>query len=161
MPEQYYPEEQQQQVVEQQPQPYQHPNLPSPPEDDFFRYRIDGADILEQIEHQLKGEVFDAQQNKYIPKFDVWINDEGINKVLHVIYTCGINKNTFLGNLTKEEIMNETGFHGKAITGPLSSSTQVQKNKIDWIIRRRPDKRWELNEQHKSKIMQTLKTYGL
>lgn len=79
-------------------------NLPPPPEEDFFRYRIEGTDILEEIEHQLKGEVFDPQRNIYIEKFDRWINDEGINKVLHIIYSCGINKNIFLGNLLKEEI---------------------------------------------------------
>lgn len=85
------------------------PSLPAPipsnPDDDFFRFRIDGSDILEDIKHQLKGEAFISATNTYEEMFDRWINDEGINKVLHVIYACGINKNTFLGNLTKDEIL--------------------------------------------------------
>lgn len=79
--------------------------LPSGPDDDFFKYRIDGTDILEDIKNQLEGKVFDYTKNKYVKKFDRWINDEGINKVLHVIYACGINKNTFLGNLDREQIL--------------------------------------------------------
>ena len=79
--------------------------IPGPPEEDFFKFRIDGSDILEDIEHQLKGETINETTGKYEPRFDRWINDEGINKVLHIIYACGINKNIFLGNLTKDEIM--------------------------------------------------------
>ena len=79
--------------------------IPAAPEDDFFRFRISGQDILEELEHQLKGEVFDEEQNKYVEKFSRLLNDEGISKVLHIIYACGINKNVFLGNLEKEEIM--------------------------------------------------------
>ena len=79
--------------------------MPVQPSEDFYRYRIDGLDMIEEIEHQLKGEVFNPQQKKYVQKFDKWINDEGINKILHVIYSCGINKNTILGNLSQEQIM--------------------------------------------------------
>jgi len=78
---------------------------PSPPDSDFFKFRIGGLDILEEIEHQLKGEVWDKQEKKYVNKFDRWINDEGINKILHVIFACGINKNTFLGNLSNDQIL--------------------------------------------------------
>ena len=79
--------------------------LPEGPGEDFFKFRIDGSDILDDMAHQLRGEVFDEKANKYVVKFDRWVNDDGINKVLHVIYACGINKNTFLGNLTQEQIL--------------------------------------------------------
>lgn len=83
-------------------------HLPGSPSEDFFRFRIDGSDILEDMEHQLKGEILVQQPDgsmKWEEKFDRWINDEGIAKVLHIIYSCGINKNTFLGNLRREQIL--------------------------------------------------------
>lgn len=96
--------EPQQQQEEQQLPPPMAAHLPGGPDEDFFRFRIDGTDILEDMEHQLRGEAYDEKSEKYIPKFDRWMNDNGINKVLHIIYSCGINKNTFLGNLEKDEI---------------------------------------------------------
>lgn len=93
---------------QQRPQPIMPPMpvpLPSGPGDDFFKFRVDGTDILDDMKHQLKGEAFDPKADDYVEKFDRWVNDEGINKILHVIYACGINKNIFLGNLTKDEIM--------------------------------------------------------
>lgn len=91
-----------------------HPGLPAPPMpvplpegpgEDFFKFRIDGGDILDDMAHQLKGEVYDDTRKEYVEKFDRWINDTGINKVLHVIYACGINKGVFLGNLTSDQIL--------------------------------------------------------
>ena len=79
-------------------------NMPQPNED-FFKFRIEGKDIIDEIEHLLKGEVWDSNKGEYIPKFDRWANDEGINKFIATLYACGINKNIFLGNLTKDEIM--------------------------------------------------------
>lgn len=83
-------------------------HIPSPPTDDFFKFRIDGSDILFEIEHQLKGEICVAGKDGravYEQRFDRWVNDEGISKILHIIYACGINKNTFLGNLQTEQIL--------------------------------------------------------
>lgn len=79
--------------------------IPEPPSEDFFKFRVDGSDILEDMIHQLKGEVYDPKTKKYEEKFDRWMNDKGINKIAHVVYACGINKNIFLGNLHKDEIM--------------------------------------------------------
>ena len=78
---------------------------PQVPEQDFFKYRVDTTDIIEEISRQLKGEVLTTNERGeqvYEKKFDRWMNDEGINKVLHVIYSNGLNKNVFLGNLTHD-----------------------------------------------------------
>lgn len=80
------------------------PPIPDSPTQDFFRFRIDGSDIIDEVLHQLKGEMFVSNKG-WEAKFDRWMNDEGINKIIHIIYSCGINKNVFLGNLTKEEIL--------------------------------------------------------
>ncbi|MBW1784176.1 MAG: hypothetical protein JRL30_25980 [Deltaproteobacteria bacterium] len=99
-------------VEEQEQQKEQAPVLPSMiapvpdnPGEDFFKFRIDGSDILDEMGHQLRGEVYDLTERKYVKKFDRWMSDSWINRVLHITFSCGINKNTFLGNLEKEEIM--------------------------------------------------------
>lgn len=76
--------------------------MPTPPNDSFHKYRLETYDILETLRHQLMGEV--EVEGKYVKLFNRWMNDEGINTVLHVAYACGINKNVFLGNLTHEQI---------------------------------------------------------
>lgn len=82
--------------------------IPPPPQQDFFRFRIDATDILEEVQHQLKGEMFvpnpDGRSGEWVSKFGKWINEEGLNTITFVMYSCGINKNTFLGNLTLDQI---------------------------------------------------------
>ena len=80
--------------------------IPQQPTDDFFVFRITGEDVLEKIEHQLRGERIITKNGERVwaKKFDSWLSEQGIEDVLYVIHTCGINKNTFLGNLTREEI---------------------------------------------------------
>lgn len=82
--------------------------VPAPPQQDFFRFRIDSTDILEEMQHQLKGEIFvtssDGRTGQWEKKLDAWINEKGLNTITHVMYSCGINKNVFLGNLTVDQI---------------------------------------------------------
>ena len=61
--------------------------------------------------------------------------------------------------LAKEEIAEATGIHGKALGGPLGAFILLQKGKIGWILRQHPDKKWELNPQHKNKIIERLKEF--
>lgn len=111
--------------------------LPEGPGEDFFKFRIDGGDILDDIAHQLKGEVYDEIKKSYQPKFDRWVNDQGINKVLHVIYACGINKGVFLGNLTADQIL----YKCKSIKKKLAllffkkyKSYQIKKEMRDLLV---------------------------
>jgi len=80
-------------------------NIPRPPQEDFYRYRIEGLDIIQEVQHQLRGEIWDDQEGRYVPAFDRWINEAGIAKITHIIYSAGINKNVFLGNLSREQIL--------------------------------------------------------
>ena len=83
------------------------PPIPEAPQEDFFKFRLDNSDILEEIEHQLRGEVYGQLPNGqggYIQKFPAEMSEEGIADILGMIYSLGINKNTILGNLTHEEI---------------------------------------------------------
>lgn len=81
------------------------PLTPPGPQDDFFKYRVEGLDIIDEIQHQLRGEVFDAKTKRYVKKFDPWMNEKGINKVCHILYSLGLNKNTVLGCLDREQIL--------------------------------------------------------
>lgn len=100
--------EREQPEQQQQPQTiFTQPPLPDNPSEDFFRYRIDSTDILDEITHQLKGEILVQDKDgkaKYIKKFKKLVNEEGINKICYLIYSCGLNKNIYLGNLSHEEI---------------------------------------------------------
>lgn len=87
--------------------PLLEPPTPPNPEPDFFRYRIEGSDILESLEHQLKGEVWITLPDgggKWDVKFKQELTDEGVSDVLNIVYSFGLNKNVILGNLTHEEI---------------------------------------------------------
>jgi len=81
--------------------------MPELPNQDFFKFRIDNADILLDLEHHLKGEVLittpDGKQ-KYEKKYEPLANEDGISLIISTIYACGINKNVLLGCLTHDEI---------------------------------------------------------
>lgn len=88
------------------------------PSQDFFLFRLDSADIIEEIQHQLKGEVYISNDNgggEWVKKYQRAMTDEGISEVVSMIYACGINKNTILGNLTKDEIYSRCRRVGKAL----------------------------------------------
>lgn len=98
-------EQQPEQEMDYQPSSFGVPPIPENPNNDFFKYRISGDDIIDEIIHQLKGEVFDEEKKEYTQKFKPWANETGINKITYIVYSCGVNKNIFLGNLTREEIL--------------------------------------------------------
>jgi hypothetical protein len=97
---QQYPQQQYQQP------PVDFP-IPEGPTQDFFTFRLDSSDIIDEILHQLKGEIWKPDGKgggKYVPKFKKQMTEEGINDVISIIYSFGVNKNVILGCLTHEEI---------------------------------------------------------
>lgn len=96
------PQQQMQQTIPLLPPTMQ----PITPTEDFFIYRLEGGDILEEIQHQLKGEiaVYNGTTKEYKKLFDPLVNDRGMSVILHTLYSYGINKNVLLGNLEKPEI---------------------------------------------------------
>lgn len=65
-------------------------------------YRLNNQEITEYIEHQLKGE--EKKKGEWIQTKTPWANDEGVNKIMSILSSVGLNKNITLGNLTHEEI---------------------------------------------------------
>lgn len=70
---------------------------------DFYKYRIETTSILDEIEHKLKGEVFDYAKRRYEKKYDPWINEEGINVILSILYAYS-NKSNILSRPSLAEI---------------------------------------------------------
>jgi hypothetical protein len=74
---------------------------------DLTRWQLDPRDILEEIEHKLKGEIVmgvDAEGNDiYGKKGEPLMNDEGINAIITLI-SARISKVIILSNLTEEDI---------------------------------------------------------
>ena len=79
------------------------PPMPPAPSSDFYMNRLDGTNLLNQIELQLRGQIVDSN-GKPIKKWKAECNEDGIGMILSCIYTFGLNQNVFLGNLTDEEI---------------------------------------------------------
>jgi hypothetical protein len=111
----HFEQEQQFPINSQIPAPPITSYMPAPPQEDFFKFRIDGTDIIEELRHQLNGEVYNFQKECYEKKFQSWINENGINRILQIVYSCGVNKNVILGNLKKEEIQYKCGMLKKKL----------------------------------------------
>lgn len=79
------------------------PPTPAPPNSDFFMFRITSDEILEYMEHKLRGEEFDEKTKGWVQKFKPWCSDEFINVVLSTIADYA-NRNTYLGNFDTDEI---------------------------------------------------------
>lgn len=82
------------------PSPYYQPSFSMGQEVHLFR--LNNQEIIEQIEHQLRGEIL--ENKKWIKKYTPWANEEGISKIMSILTSCGLNKNITLGNLEREEI---------------------------------------------------------
>jgi len=80
------------------------PPLPDGPSQDFFWFRLNHSDMIDEIEHKLRGETYDKKSGDWIQKYEPDLNDQGINDILQMIHNFGPNKNVVLGNLTTEQI---------------------------------------------------------
>jgi len=72
---------------------------------DLIRWQLDPAEIIEEMEHKLKGEVWDAKTQKFVRRAgrDPLMNEDGINVILSLISPV-ISKVVILSNLKEEDI---------------------------------------------------------
>lgn len=79
------------------------------PNDNMIKWQLELNEILERIEHVLRGD-----QVKYEGGHQIWVkleenhpdrilNDEGVQEVLRIL-SMYLNRNTILGNYTEEEV---------------------------------------------------------
>lgn len=72
---------------------------------DFFLMRLDATSIIDQISHQLSGEVLKVRNGKYtyIKQNEPLCNDDGKNVIMNLLYSF-LNHNMFLSNFNHDEI---------------------------------------------------------
>lgn len=86
------------------PQNYSYSNVPEHQRSsDLMKWQLSTFDLIEDLEHDLKGERFDKEKNDWISTGSKFLNDEGVKAIMSIL-TARINKNTILSNLNEKEI---------------------------------------------------------
>lgn len=99
----------------QAPLPYMPQIYAPPPLDDFSKWRLETREIIDQIEHRLKGETLVVKEVMIQGEKDVieqWesnpedkmMNEQGVRAIITAVETV-VNRVAFLSNLTEEEII--------------------------------------------------------
>lgn len=70
---------------------------------DVIRYQLDSSDIIELIEHYLKGEVWDHSKEQYIKKFEPIVNENGFNSIMNFLVSR-VNRIFSTTNIDEKEI---------------------------------------------------------
>lgn len=65
-------------------------------------FRLVNDDLLDAMEHELKGEVKTKDGWKQLK--EPWANEEGANKILSILRSIGLNKGITLGYLIEDQI---------------------------------------------------------
>jgi len=93
--------------MEEQQHPQQLVQIPiqdSLPSNDFWKWALDDEQMLLDFEHKLRGEIFDNENGVYVQKFELQINEVGINELMTDLYLSVPNKSFKLTTLTDEDI---------------------------------------------------------
>ena len=53
--------------------------------DELLRYILDSDQVVEEIGHKLRGEVYDPHTEKFVQKYDAMMNDKGVNSVMNIL----------------------------------------------------------------------------
>lgn len=86
------------------PQTYSHMHVPEHQRSsDLMKWQLSTFDLIEDLEHDLKGERFSKKKNDWIKTGTRFVNDAGVKAIMSIL-TARINKNTILSNLTEKEI---------------------------------------------------------
>jgi len=75
--------------------------------ENLVMWQLQSQEIIEDISHQLKGEVFDFVKKKWVIKGTPLMNDDGIASLATTILGV-VNRNIILSGLEEEEIRNFT-----------------------------------------------------
>lgn len=81
---------------------YGAPGVQRDPE--VIKWQLSGADLIEEIKHRLLGEVWDEENETWIQGTDPLLNEQGINDVIAILNSHGINKNTILATLEEQMV---------------------------------------------------------
>jgi hypothetical protein len=120
--------------------------------DEIKEKHIEVIELKKIYEEQ---KISDRYITKVITQADINKFSQNKLKVLKAFIESGKNI------LTKEEISHELGISGRGLGGVLKGFTELERTKIDWIVRQRPDRKWEINLKHKKNIIKTLEEYQI
>lgn len=99
---------------------------------DLIRWQLDAKDIIEQLEHDLKGEVWvgtdDEGKDIYEKKGKQMINQEGVSAIISLV-SPRISKVIIMSNLEAEDVREEMLAFSRALTDLLY--TQREKYEIE------------------------------
>jgi len=110
--------------------------LPSTPDATSLLVQTNPAEIIAELEHNLRGEVWDNVNQKWESKQASFLNEEGINKIMTIIRGT-VNTNCILSNLNDKEIANIIVDIGKEITLLLAQeykTYKVEKSNLTTIV---------------------------
>ena len=88
-------EAQKQEVIEEIPAAYQHPDL--------WIYQLDSSDIVNSLDHLLRGEFWNRLENKWEGKGEPLLNEDGIKMMLTVV-ASHLTKEKILTDIPKDQI---------------------------------------------------------
>ena len=95
----------QEEIVYPQQQAYDYPQYVQPQmsqqNPDVIKYRLESDDLLDSLEHDLKGEAF--INKKWTPMYGKWLNEEGISIIISLVSRY-VNRGSYLGNLSNDQI---------------------------------------------------------
>lgn len=83
--------------------PQTHSPAPAMMSDSLVQWQLDPEQIKEDIVHQLKGEVFDYKDKKWIRQGNPLLNEKGVNGIATILLSV-INRNILLSSLDDEDI---------------------------------------------------------
>ncbi len=76
-------------------------------QDDFSKWRLQMDDIVEEVEHNLRGEYWHSTKKEWIPLGTQIMNDEGVVSITSTLRIF-LNKVAFLSNFTEDDVINIT-----------------------------------------------------
>lgn len=71
---------------------------------ELIKWQLTGHDLINEIKHRLKGDVYDEVNEKWEKETRQLLNDQGINDIIALLNAYGINKNTILSTLNESMV---------------------------------------------------------
>ncbi len=71
---------------------------------DLIKWQLDPADIVEELMHSLKGEVWSTLHGKYVKRYKPMMNEKGLNNLMGFL-SIEISKIKILSNYKEEDVL--------------------------------------------------------
>lgn len=101
--------------------------------DDFSKWRLQMEDVIEVVEHNLRGEKWDNDSKKWVELGTRIMNEEGVVSISSTL-SLFLNKNAFLSNFSEDDVLNLTKNIHKTLCTDLYYNWQRWKFKPEYNI---------------------------